>query len=81
VGNHLVYSRLVDADLYTLEEVAAKPRAEVAAIKGVGTVTMRHPKGLSDRERDAFATGPARGRVGCAQASSGVDASGPAFSP
>ena len=32
---------LVDADMYTLEEIAAKPRAEVAAIKGVGTVTMR----------------------------------------
>lgn len=36
------YARLIDADLYTLEEIAAKPRAEVVAVKGVGRVTMRH---------------------------------------
>jgi hypothetical protein len=37
----MAYARLMEADLYTLEEVAANPRAEVAAIKGVGQVTMR----------------------------------------
>lgn len=36
------YARLMDADLLTLEEIAAKPRAEVAAVPGVGRVTMRH---------------------------------------
>ena len=31
---------LIEADLYTLEEVAARPRAEVAAVRGVGPVTL-----------------------------------------
>ena len=42
LGNGLAYSHLVDADLYTLEEVATKTRAEVASVKGVGRVAMRH---------------------------------------
>jgi len=33
--------RLTEADLYTVEEVAAKPRAEVAALPGVGRATLR----------------------------------------
>lgn len=37
-----VYCRFLDADLYTLEEVAAKPRKEIAAMEGVGRITMRH---------------------------------------
>jgi hypothetical protein len=42
LGNALAYSRLIDADLFTLEEIAQKTRAEVAAVKGVGQVAMRH---------------------------------------
>lgn len=34
------FDMLLEADLYTLEEVAGKPRAEVAAVPGVGPVTL-----------------------------------------
>lgn len=39
-GFGTAYWRLLDADLYTLEEVAARPRDEVASIKGIGKVSM-----------------------------------------
>jgi len=35
------YEALLRADLYTLEEVAARPRVEVEAIRGVGPATLR----------------------------------------
>ena len=35
------YEHLIEADLYTLEEVAAKPRAEVEAVRGVGPATLQ----------------------------------------
>ena len=47
-GHTTAYGRLIDADLYTLEEVAAKQRKEVAAIEGVGRVTMRWLEGAMD---------------------------------
>lgn len=44
------YEALLKADLYTLEEVAAKPRGEVAAIRGIGPRTLaRLDAELADR--------------------------------
>ncbi|MEK6327620.1 MAG: hypothetical protein AABM66_08895 [Actinomycetota bacterium] len=39
--NGTLYARLWDADLFTLEEIAARPRREVAAAKGVGRTSMK----------------------------------------
>lgn len=56
-GEGTTYARLVEADVLTLEEAARRGRREVAALSGVGRITLAHlDTAMAERGLDWEAT-------------------------